>query len=1181
MATRRCLNPKNPHKNRDISSSLSPVAATTSESTSLSGESEFSTEHLAAAQERQEEQVTCQFCKYLLEGALLGDCRMMRWVGSGTFGDVYEAEQLPPLSRHVAVKVMAIEHMADGRATELFEREVRAIAALDHPNILPVLRVGTIAEGRPYLVMKYAANGSLQKYCSSSLPPYSVLPTPNPTSTPRLPDARHTPETKVLHDVAREEREQQKNEAGEGDEDDEGEATTAHLPALTAEEKTVQHEEGEIQEEQDEGVQGIQEVSSLTQQKTIVSNEPLEARTPDNTQQGTGTAQRGTTLPMAVEPTILTPQQLLPYLEGAAAALQYAHEHDIIHLDVKPANLLLDSSDRLLLADFGVSALLDGYTHASLHGYVGTPLYTAPEQWLEQPRAASDQYALAITCYQLLTGRAPFSGNLYSIMHGHIQTPPQPLRQLQPLIPVEVEEVILHALAKNPAQRYKDMQSFAGAYRAAIERSASSQTDATERHYATQKLPTEEEQGDEAVKQQKLHDLQELQTSTLPASMTNAQPSSIPLIAEQEQQRREVVLAQSSTIGEEVLPETPKSKRDYKPSDDEKIRPRKRASWRAILLTLLAFLLVASSVLGGIWYTNPCLLGFCPVMGLSATRVQLVNSDARPIIMRNTGNADLRWSLVNVGNAKWLKLAPLTGDVPPGKTGTFTIASDASSEANGSYEVNVQVVGQGVPTQFIDVLMQVQTGLQAVKVQASGTDFTSSQGILQPSSQKITITNGSGQTLSWLISYSENTWLEATPNQGTLANGKSVVLTISANTQNLTPNTYLTRLAVIGSLGNQPTQSVLGSFTINLNVSSSLTGSTTTTTGTQVTPTSTQPTYQFPSYNAQPPTSLNAPASKRAGHSMVWDTRDDLLLVFGGMNNQGAVLNDLWAYSPGSGSWTPLSVQQSVSGGNTCGAVPAPRMNAAMVWDSVDQKVLLYGGMDASNNYFGDLWSFDPGAKTWTAIQCSNNSPGARASNAVWDGQHMLVLGGVSSSGFLKDFWKYTPGGSGGSWQQLADFPVGPRGYQTVVWDSHDSRLYTFGGLDANHLQQSDFWMYSTNSGWVQVTPNSANNPLGRQEAIGTWDSKNNVLVMMGGWETGQGGVPFWGVWVYDPMQNAWGLVTPLYPDANGNYTGPHIIPGRTASAMVWDTTDARAYIYAGDSSYNARNNLNDLWILF
>jgi serine/threonine protein kinase/N-acetylneuraminic acid mutarotase len=1119
---RRCLNPKNPHKNTNV---LSPVAANTNDISRSSNAADANTdidadvEHAQTIQERQDEQITCQFCKYLLAGALLGDCRVTKWIGSGTFGDVYEAEQLPPLSRRVAIKVMSIEHVADGRAAELFAHEVRSIAALDHPNILPVLRVGSIAEGRPYLVMKYAANGSLQNFCTSSLSPYSVVPTSaTPTPTPQQQDVPPQPG-----------------------------------PAPSLEQETVLIGDTVIA------------ASSLSQQNTLASNEAVVTDEPDKETYDTV---KSPATSAVVETKTLTPQQLLPYLEGAAAALQYAHDHGIIHLDVKPANLLLDSSNRLLLADFGVSALLEDYTHASLQGYVGTPLYTAPEQWLEQPRAASDQYALAVTCYQLLTGRAPFTGNLYSIMHGHIQTPPPPLRQFQPLIPVEIEEVILRGLAKEPTSRYKDIQSFARAYRAAVEHSSSSQTDANEQHFATQKLSDKNEQ---------INALSALPTSILPPAEAEAQPSPVIVSGEPEQgpQQHKVVLAQATTLDDGAIVGTLKRGREPEQPEVEKLHPHKKSPWRNALLVLLVLLLLASSVLGGLWFTNPCVLGYCPAMTLNATTVQLNNSDTQQISIRNTGNANLHWSVINQGRVPWIKLLPLNGVVAPGKTGAFTIVSDSSSEPSGHYETGVQVLGQGVQTQFINVLMQVQTGLQAVNVQATGTDFTTNQGSLQPASQKITITNKSGQTLSWLISYSENTWLQVTPNQGVLANGKSAALIVTANVQNLSPNTYVAKLSVIGSIGNQPEQNVLGSFTITLDVSSLLTS--TATASTQVSPTST--TYQFPSYNAQATASSDALAGKRSGHSMVWDARDNLLLVFGGINNQGAVLNDLWAYSPSSGSWTQMSASQTVSNGNTCGSVPAPRMNAAMVWDSVDQKVLLYGGVDTSNTYFGDLWSFDPGTKAWTSLQCSGNSPGARASNAVWDGQHMLLLGGTNTSGLLQDFWAYTPSGSGGSWQQLANFPVGPRSYQTMVWDSHDSRLYTFGGLDSNGLQQSDFWTYSTAGSWVKITPSSTDNPLGRQEAIGAWDSKNNVFLMMGGWETGQG-VPFWGVWAYDPMQNAWGLVTPLSPDAKGQYTGPHIIPGRTAATMVWDTSNQRAYIYAGNSSYKGRNNLNDLWML-
>src|SRR5579871_5500903 len=125
-------------------------------------------------------QGACQYCKYLLEGALLGDCRVTRWIGSGAFGDVYEATQLPPLSRRVAIKVMSLDRVADVESAETFAREASAIAALDHPNILPVLRVGLLDDGRSYLVMKYAAHGSLQKYCQTTPQDLSILPTSRP-----------------------------------------------------------------------------------------------------------------------------------------------------------------------------------------------------------------------------------------------------------------------------------------------------------------------------------------------------------------------------------------------------------------------------------------------------------------------------------------------------------------------------------------------------------------------------------------------------------------------------------------------------------------------------------------------------------------------------------------------------------------------------------------------------------------------------------------------------------------------------------------------------------------------------------------------------------------------------------------------------------------------------------------
>ncbi len=177
-----CLNPKKAHENRgsaSIPAKLHAPAMALAESTAEKAPIAVDT------------QVSCQYCKYLLEGVLLGDCRVTRWIGSGAFGDVYEAEQLPPLHRRVAIKVMSIDQVLDGKAIELFAREVGAIAKLDHPNILPVMRVGMLEDGRSYLVMKYAAHGSLQNYCRVAPQGFSLLPTAIPAEAMDAPMASH------------------------------------------------------------------------------------------------------------------------------------------------------------------------------------------------------------------------------------------------------------------------------------------------------------------------------------------------------------------------------------------------------------------------------------------------------------------------------------------------------------------------------------------------------------------------------------------------------------------------------------------------------------------------------------------------------------------------------------------------------------------------------------------------------------------------------------------------------------------------------------------------------------------------------------------------------------------------------------------------------------------------------
>lgn len=128
----------------------------------------------------------------------------------------------------------------------------------------------------------------------------------------------------------------------------------------------------------------------------------------------------------------------------AASALQYAHNQQIIHQDVKPANFLLRANSEhprlpdIVLADFGVARL--GNTTSNMgHAIRGTPTYMAPEQWSGETVPATDQYALAVMAYELLTGQLPFQGPPMQMMYHHTSTPPQPPSMLNPSLPAEVD----------------------------------------------------------------------------------------------------------------------------------------------------------------------------------------------------------------------------------------------------------------------------------------------------------------------------------------------------------------------------------------------------------------------------------------------------------------------------------------------------------------------------------------------------------------------------------------------------------------------------------------------------------------------------------------------------------------------------------------------------------------------
>ncbi|HLZ56056.1 MAG TPA: protein kinase [Ktedonosporobacter sp.] len=151
------------------------------------------------------------------------------------------------------------------------------------------------------------------------------------------------------------------------------------------------------------------------------------------------------------------------YVQQIASALQYMHERRVIHRDIKPENLLLDQQGQVLLGDFGLALILSQSTEYAPAALEGSLAYMAPEQFRGKPGMASDQYALGIIVYEWLSGIRPFHGTIAEQCHAHLYVAPPPLTPQLPQLSPLVEQVVLTALAKEPASRFADVNTFAAA----------------------------------------------------------------------------------------------------------------------------------------------------------------------------------------------------------------------------------------------------------------------------------------------------------------------------------------------------------------------------------------------------------------------------------------------------------------------------------------------------------------------------------------------------------------------------------------------------------------------------------------------------------------------------------------------------------------------------------------------
>jgi len=276
-------------------------------------------------------------------------------------------------------------------------------------------------------------------------------------------------------------------------------------------------------------------------------------------------------------------------------------------------------------------------------------------------------------------------------------------------------------------------------------------------------------------------------------------------------------------------------------------------------------------------------------------------------------------------------------------------------------------------------------------------------------------------------------------------------------------------------------------------------------------------------------------ASPRYLHTAVWDDDDQQMLVFGGYSGS-TILNDLWAYSPSSDTWT-----QKMNG-------PA-RQGQVAVWDDQNNQMLVWGGYNTSR--MNDLWAYKPSTDSW--IQKTSGATARDDATAVWDSRNnqMLVFGGIDGSNWLNDLWAYIP--SNDTWVQRASGAT-QRELQSAIWDSQNLQMLIFGGYNGGATYYSDTYAFKpAGNGWTQ----KASGATQRSSHSAVWDNMNAVMLVFGGWT---GSSSFNDLWAYNPSKDSWAQ------KANG--------PTLSYQTAVWDTQRNQMLVFGGRNNSLVKNDL-------
>lgn len=370
----------------------------------------------------------------------LGDFRIMREVGRGGMGVVYEAEQ-QSLHRRVALKVLGTQIGMTARQKARFRREAAAAAKLHHTNIVPIYGVGE-DQGLQFYAMQFIDGVPLNRMIRTWREAQSGAATGTSTSSSK---AGALSLAGAVKEILR--------------------AQPGH-PAVLDEHPTL---------------------VDATDESVVYPSPLMEVRVHEHSDSAgsprvvvRSLSPGGATSQVPPDPPAKSPEprhrrsfwnDIAQIVIDVASALEHAHHHGVLHRDVKPANLLLDFTGTIWITDFGLAKMeSQDHTLTRSGDFIGTLRYVAPEQLHGQADARSDVYSLGLTLFELLTLQPAFEDEpLAQILQRRSRELPKKPRAINPLIPKDLEIITLKACAAEPAHRYQSADEFAEDLRRFVE----------------------------------------------------------------------------------------------------------------------------------------------------------------------------------------------------------------------------------------------------------------------------------------------------------------------------------------------------------------------------------------------------------------------------------------------------------------------------------------------------------------------------------------------------------------------------------------------------------------------------------------------------------------------------------------------------------------------------------------